>query len=289
MVLSFEPPDARFIAYIDESGDPGLSRVRPLDAQGSSEWLVLGAIVARLTNEPGLVGAVKGIRAAIESRQGPTLHYRQLSQERKSIVCTKLARLPVRCFAFLSNKKNMKGYKNLRAEAARGASTQEYFYNFCVRVLLERVTEFVEEVSVKDYGAPKHLEIVFSERGGLRYSQTIAYLDLLRQQARSETTFLDTRVIRWQVVHPKLIRSIPHTKSAGAQLADTVASAFFQSVNTSGVGMWDTEQAKLLKPRMWEKNGVFADNGMTLFPTPPRKAKLTEKQEEIFRFYGYRF
>src|SRR5215211_7450836 len=32
-----------YIAYIDEAGDPGLTRVRPQDPNGSSEWLVLGA------------------------------------------------------------------------------------------------------------------------------------------------------------------------------------------------------------------------------------------------------
>jgi len=34
-----------YVAYIDESGDDGLARVRPLDADGASEWFVLGAVV----------------------------------------------------------------------------------------------------------------------------------------------------------------------------------------------------------------------------------------------------
>jgi Protein of unknown function (DUF3800) len=34
-----------YIAYIDESGDDGLSKVQPIDPNGASEWFVLGAIV----------------------------------------------------------------------------------------------------------------------------------------------------------------------------------------------------------------------------------------------------
>ena len=36
-----------YIAYIDEAGDPGLNRVRPIDENGASEWLVLSAVVMR--------------------------------------------------------------------------------------------------------------------------------------------------------------------------------------------------------------------------------------------------
>lgn len=34
-----------YIAYIDESGDDGLSKVQPIDPNGASEWFVLGAVV----------------------------------------------------------------------------------------------------------------------------------------------------------------------------------------------------------------------------------------------------
>jgi hypothetical protein len=44
-------PDYEYIAYIDESGDQGLERVKPLDANGSSEWLIVSAVVIRKQNE----------------------------------------------------------------------------------------------------------------------------------------------------------------------------------------------------------------------------------------------
>lgn len=36
-----------YIAYIDEAGDPGLNKVRPIDANGASEWLILSAVVIK--------------------------------------------------------------------------------------------------------------------------------------------------------------------------------------------------------------------------------------------------
>ena len=40
-----------YVAYIDEAGDPGLRRVKPLDHNGSSEWLILSAVVIGAPNE----------------------------------------------------------------------------------------------------------------------------------------------------------------------------------------------------------------------------------------------
>jgi hypothetical protein len=40
-----------YVAYIDEAGDPGLQRVKPSDANGSSEWLILSAVVIGAPNE----------------------------------------------------------------------------------------------------------------------------------------------------------------------------------------------------------------------------------------------
>jgi hypothetical protein len=150
----------------------------------------------RIEREPEAVGWVRDIRHKIQSSQSPALHYRGLSDARKKVACQAIADLPLRALVLCSHKKNMEGYRNKRVEAARGGSTQEFFYNYCVRLLLERVTHFVERLSIREHGEPKHLQIVFSERGGLRYSQTVAYLSLLQEQSRSRTTYQATREVR---------------------------------------------------------------------------------------------
>jgi hypothetical protein len=290
MSLAFSPADARYIAFVDEAGDPGLGRIQTGGNPGSSEWLILSAVVVRIERERGqeTVQWIKDIRESIRSRQGPALHYRGLTDDRKRAVCEAIAGLPLRAFVLASNKKNMEGYGNPRAEAARGASTQEFFYNFCIRLLLERVTLFVERLSLREHREPKHVELVFSERGGLRYSQTIEYLWLLMEQARSNTTYLPTREVRWAVLHPQLMRAIPHNRSAGCQLADPVASAFFQATNAHGAGKLDPQFAVALRPRIWRVNGKYENNGLCLQPTPYSRANLTETQKHIFRSYGFR-
>jgi hypothetical protein len=288
MVLAFTPPRPEFVVYIDEAGDPGLSRVKPMHPDGATEWLSVGAIVVRRSREPEVVDWVRNLRNEIGVRQGPGLHFRGLLAHKKVAACSGLARLPIRGFVLLSNKKNMQGYRNKRVEEARGASTQEYFYNFCVRLLLERITLFCARRSIREFGEVRHLEIVFSERGGMRYSQTIAYLNLLQEQARSQTTFLNTREVQWAVMHPALVRALPHNRSAGCQLADCVASSFYQAVSTAEGPSWDKRPALALRPRMWRgADNRYENSGVSLQPTPYYRAKLTDHQKQIFRDYGF--
>lgn len=289
MVLAFETPNIGYIAYIDESGDPGLNTVSPIDPGGSSEWLVLGAVVTAYDRESEPIEWVRKIREACNIRQRPDLHFRTMNRAQKLIACQKLATLPVRCFALCSNKKNMKGYNNPRA--AQRTSTQEWFYNSCVKYLLERVTEFVLNRSYQDHNCPKHLQLIFSERGGLRYAQTQAYHDLIKNQARSGESFHWKREIKHEVMNPNLISCVPHLGSAGVQLADLVASAFYAAAHARDAGRHYTAPAEALKPVMWKRNTpehVYADNGVTLMPHPS-KARLSAEQEQIFRYYGYQF
>jgi hypothetical protein len=41
----YKDPEYEYVVFIDESGDPGLSKVKPIDEKGSSEWLIVAAIV----------------------------------------------------------------------------------------------------------------------------------------------------------------------------------------------------------------------------------------------------
>jgi len=63
MSNSNDTPKYNYIAYIDESGDDGLKAVKPLATRGSSEWLILSAVVIRAGNESKVAGWVKDIRS----------------------------------------------------------------------------------------------------------------------------------------------------------------------------------------------------------------------------------
>ncbi len=274
-----------YVLYIDEAGDDGLRAVRPIDVVGGTEWLCIGGVLVRVNNEASVVDWVKQIRADIDSRQGPVLHYRNLSPTKKRRACELLAQKQVVCFAVCSNKKNMRQHSNERA-AARGG--KQWFYNFCVRLLMERATELCLIDSRKRYKAARNLRVIFSERGGHSYGQTKAYWEVLKRQSMAGTTYLPKRTVRHEVLRYQLVEYLPHNQNAGLQLADVVASAFFQACDVLE-NRWDPEPAKLLTPKMYHEAGVYADSGVVLQPTPPWRAELTPQQQEIFKHFGYSF
>jgi hypothetical protein len=103
MSESIETPPYHYVAYIDEAGDPGIERVRPCDEPGGSEWLVIGAMLIEASDELCPVQWVRSALTNCGSRQH-TLHYVNLKERQKPVVCRTLANLPVNLFAMLSNK-----------------------------------------------------------------------------------------------------------------------------------------------------------------------------------------
>ncbi|RXF68225.1 DUF3800 domain-containing protein [Hansschlegelia zhihuaiae] len=274
--------DYEYIVFIDEAGDPGLRKVAPISPEGASEWLCLGAIVVQRPNENEVVSWVKEAREKIFMTQRPDIHFNALSPYRKRVVSNLFASKPFDAFVLASNKKNMEGHKNTRAEKV---PSKDFFYNWCVRLLLERITDWCERHSLKLHGEPKKVRFIFSERGGHSYSQMRAYLMYLQQQGSNP--YLQKRTIKWSVFDWRLVEPIAHRGSAGLQIADTLASSFFQAAHALSPN-WTVEYAEAFAPRLAMEKGVVADYGLVLQPTPPRKAQLTPEQQQIFRFYGYR-
>lgn len=280
-------PDYEFIAYIDEAGDPGLKRVRPIDNIGSTEWLVLSAVVVRRENDPLLPDWVAAINQANGSENTQVIHFKDLTQQQKLTASRTLASHPVRLFAVASNKKNMRGYRNERAEKA---GSKQWFYNWIARILLERITHVCHQHATKHNLARKHVKFVFSQTGGHSYSQTAAYHELLRYQSRGTRLILNKWTPKWEVMHWRLVEAYPHYKRAGLQLADIVASAFYHAVDNLDTGPCDTQYAEALRDRIaFLDRDQHRDVGVVLQPTPPWEADISDEQKEIFRFYGYDF
>lgn len=284
--MASNPPEYGYVAYIDEAGDTGLSKVRPIDENGSSEWFVLSALVMRAKWEPDVVGWVDGIRSNIGVTQRRFLHFRDLSPTRKLAVASAISKLPVRGFAICSNKKNMRRHRN---DNAAKVPSQQWFYNWCIRLLMERVTAFCAERTQRDYGERRLVKLEFSRCGGHRYSQTKAYHSYLSFQQEGDKVFLKKRQPDRKMLHTDLMEDHPHYSRAGLQLADTIASAFYQASDVLGPGEWNLEPAKALMPIMAKECGQQTDFGVALFPTPAWKADLTSEQQQIFREYGYTF
>jgi len=280
------PSDYGYVAYIDEAGETGLTKVRPIDENGSSEWFVLSAAVIRAAREPDVVGWVRDIRDSIGVRQRPDLHFRMLSPTRKIAVATKVAELPMRGFVVISNKKNMRQHHNFNAAKI---PSQQWFYNWCIRLLLERVTAYCVGRTIRDYGERKLIKIEFARCGGHRYSQTKAYYSYLSFQQEGNKVYLQKRQPVRGVLHTDLMFDFPAEQRAGLQLADIIASAFYQAADAHGPGSWSTAGAEALARIMARENGSQRDFGVALFPTPAWKAELSDEQKQIFCTHGYEF
>lgn len=283
-----ETPEYHYVAYIDEAGDPHLTKVRPIDENGGTEWIMLSAVVIRAKWEPEVASWINKIRDDLGLDKKGAIHYRNLSPARRLAAAKIVAELPLRAFAICSNKKNMRGYRNSKAEKI---SSQEWFYNWCVRLLLERVTAFCEGRRSKDFpdvGNCK-IKIEFSRRGGHRYSQTNAYTLYLRHQEKAGSLYLTKRQIITDLLDTQIMEHHPHWSRPGLQLADIIASGFYSATNTIGPGKWDVKPAKALSRIMAAENGSVQNFGVSLQPTPSWKGNLTTDQRQIFEHFGYDF
>lgn len=279
-----QPPPYSYVAYIDEAGDPGLRRVKPDDTPGSSEWLMVSAVVIRAHQEHLVSGWIQELMASMGSHQMRDLHFAKLSPTRKLAACARLAGLPIRCFVVCSNKRNMRGHRNPLAEKI---PSDNWFYCWMTRLLLERVTHFIERRSHADFQETRLVKMIFSERGGLSYSQMNAYFDWLR--AKGDNQVLKAGNLSYGTFHRELMEIKNHAGHDGLKLPDIVASAFFKAADIYDTRACDPRFALALRPRMATANdkvgGVIAGYGVKLMPG--WKVKAEPEQLEVFRQYGY--
>src|SRR5436305_13515899 len=119
-----------------------------------------------------------GLGAKHPSGHQTGMHFQPLDDWRKAIVCERIANLPLRCFVVMSHKLSMRGHHNPRA--AKVSAGKTWFYWWMTRLLLERVTDYCERRSLRDYGSPRLVHLEFSRRRGLRYPHFQSYLYWLR-------------------------------------------------------------------------------------------------------------
>ena len=279
-------PDFEYIAYIDESGETGLKKVLAIDASGSSEWFVLSIVIVPKSEIPNIGQWVSEIVTETRTRL-PDLHFADLLPSQKLKAAAIMVQKPMMAFVVCSNKKNMRKYRNVRAERM---AVPDWFYCWLTRLALERATNFVWRRSVQNFNEPRRLKIVFSERGGLRIGQINAYYDWIKQQSLNDNLWIPWGDLEWDTIHPRLIDKDYHKNLAGLKLADAIANAFFVACDNKQSGPCLPDVAKKLRPIMGRfpnnESGRYSGFGVKLLPTWS-KAKLSRDQQDIFRFYGY--
>jgi hypothetical protein len=163
-------PKFDYVAFVDEAGDTGLRAIQPVDANGASEWMAMGAIVMRADLERKLPALGRRMRELLGVRQKPDIHFRNLSPAKRLLAGQLLTKCPLTAFVVVSNKVNLRGYRNEAAEQKYDA--KQWFYNWCIRIILERISAEVARDSLSRFGEKRYVRIVFSERGGHSYRHT---------------------------------------------------------------------------------------------------------------------
>lgn len=277
-------PLVGYVAYLDEAGDDGLRRVRNAGSGGASQWLVLSAVVTKVERDSEISGWVKSIIQSLDQPQTTHLHFRSLKDDKRLSACNQLANLPIRIFVTMSHKMNMEGYTNLAAEQARVNKTA-WFYCWMSRLLLERVSAYCGQRCLKDYGEPRSLRIEFSDRGGVKIDDIVAYYHYISEQSRLGIMFNKYFDLDWSVMDINQIISRPNNMRAGLQMSDIAASAFYQSVESDSRLGLNATYAEALAPRMARnRNGSVYGFGLKVMPRwiPSR---LPQPQRRIFDFY----
>lgn len=89
--MSGSTPEYSYVAYIDEAGDDGLKAVKPLSHPGSSEWLILSAVVIKAENQSKVPQWTEAIKAEFRNHQKPDIHFTGLNPAKKRKACEMMA------------------------------------------------------------------------------------------------------------------------------------------------------------------------------------------------------
>lgn len=242
-----------FIAYVDESGDEGF--VFHPNGGGSSQWFVLSAAVIRQTNDLQMVSCLREVRQVLQKDPKTPLHFVDLKHEQRVPYVRRVGALPIRTVSVLV-------YKPHITEPEKFQNTKYLLYRYATRLLLERVSWLCRDQR-RDGEGDGFAEIIFSNRSNMSYEDIRDYLRLLRKQAEANPQRVQ---IDRTVIDPTRIRAVEHSKLAGLQVADAVASGFHFALKVNRYGETETGYLPHLHKSIYRHKGTAMGYGVKLWP-----------------------
>jgi len=262
---------ASFVVYIDESGDEGF--VFKEDGSGSSRWLVLSAAVIRKANDLQMVSCLKEVREVLGKPPKTPLHFVDLKHEQRVPYIRRVGGLPIRTV-------NVAIYKPLIREPEKFQNDKYRLYRYATRMLLERVSWLCRDTRRESEG-DGFAEIIFSNRSNMSYEEIREYLRLLQRQhdVNPQQVQIDPSVI-----DPDRIRSVEHSKLAGLQVADAVASGIHFGVKVNRYGETEPTYLPHVKKTFYRHKGDLMGYGIKVWPEDLEATK--EKAPEVENLEG---
>ena len=216
---------ASWVVYIDESGDEGFRFNK-----GSPDWFVLSAVVTKKSFDLETVKLVDHVRANILNRTDTNpLHFRKLKHEHRIPFLYQIQQANLKAVIVLVHKPSILNVEIFQQK------NRMYFY--AARLLLERVSWYCRDHFNNQVDGDGSAEIIFSNRGGMKYEDFRQYMDKLQHQ----TQFGDIQ-IDWDVIKRDQITAYS-AKRMGLQIADAVASSFFFGIQLNQYGFSESRYA----------------------------------------------
>ncbi len=255
-----------FVVYIDESGDEGF--VFNGDGSGSSRWLVLSAAVIRQVNDLQMVSCLKEVRDLLDKAPKIPLHFVDLKHEQRVPYIRRVGGLPIRTVSVMV-------YKPLIHEPEKFQNTKYLLYRYATRMLLERVSWLCRDQRREEEG-DGFAEVIFSNRSNMSYEEIRDYLRLLMRQHDSDPQKVQ---IDPSVIDPDRIRSVEHSRLAGLQVADAVASGIHFGVKVNRYGEAEPSYLSHLIKTFYRHKGELLGYGIKVWPEDFETIK--EKAPEV--------
>lgn len=262
-----------FIAYIDESGDDGLTgkwRV-PGRGGGSSHWLSIGAVVWRLSRDLDFVSLAKSILSNLpEQKRRRPLHFSELEHSQRVMAVSLMARQPFRLVCVLANKKVIPPgvYKE-----------KNQLYHYTCRYLIERISWLCRDLRKDVPEGDGRVKLVFARRGGMSYPDFRNYLDKLRASNDKDIR------IHWPVIDIEGVEAYDQSERYGLQLADLAVSGLNWGLEPDFYGNFEPRYATIIKPNVYHRNGNYFSYGCKIVP-PVDRLPLESKQADFIRLFG---
>jgi hypothetical protein len=260
-----------FVAYVDESGDEGF--VFNPDGTGSSRWFVLSAAVIRQTNDLQMVSCLKEVRTVLKKKPKTPLHFVDLKHEQRVPYLRRVGELPIRTVSVLV-------YKPLITEPEKFQNTKYLLYRYATRLLLERVSWLGRDMR-RPVEGDGFTEVIFSNRSRMSYEDIREYLRLLRQQSEADPNRVQ---VDWTVIDPERITAVDHSKLAGLQAADAVASGIHFALKVNRYGETEPGYLPHLKRTIYRHKETALGYGLKFWPEDFQTIK--EKAPEACNLEG---
>ena len=256
-----------YIAYIDESGDDGLTGHfrQPGGQGGPSHWLVIGATVWRASRDLDMVRCAKAISYALpKAKHGKPLHFKELDHSQRKMAIAQLRRQPFRVTG-------VHAYKPIIPPGIYTEKNQ--FYHYMSRYLIERLSWFCRDFRRHVPEGDGRVKIIFSRRGGMDYDDFQSYLRLLKATHDPEIS------IHWPVIDIEGVEAYDHGSRFGLQLADLAVSGLRAALEPDAYGNLEPQFAEILKERVYDRAGKYLSYGAKLVPSAERIA--AHRQEGV--------